>query len=144
MANKTLKFITIIADAGGPGTKQIYIEDVPEGLSINKTLLKPKHARRTQNGTLITTTLDYVKKGFSVSGALYSIDIDDYLLTLYESGLDATLKIEYIDAELHKDDIPEKDAVTVEFNGRVSILSHESDHDLIRNVRSINTQFQEI
>ena len=135
MAND-IKFIEIIPDSGALGTKIIYINDTPEGLSFRREHIRPVSPRRTQDGTLVTQTIRYNKKSFSLAGVLLDITIHTYLESLYESGIGATLKVWYEDST---DYTP-----TTEFNGSVSFIDYEDDMDEIANKRAINAVFAEV
>ncbi len=130
-----IKFIEIIPDSGALGTKIIYINDTPEGLSVRITPISPISPRRTQDGTLITQTIRYNKEEFNISGVLYEIAIHTYLRSLRRSGIGATLKIWYEDSNY---------ADQTEFNGSVKFIGYESDMDKIANKRTINAVFAEI
>ena len=135
MAND-IKFIEIIPDSGPLGTKIIYINDTPEGLSVRILPIRPVSPRRVQSGTLIVQTVNYNKEEFSVSGVLYEIAIHTYLRSLFRAGIGATLKVWYEDST---DYTP-----TTEFNGSVKFISYECDMDEISNKRNINAVFAEV
>ena len=135
MAND-IKFIEIIPDSGSLGTKIVYINDAPEGMSFRRSHLRPRSPRRTQDGTLIMQTVRYNKKEFSLSWALLDITIHTYLEALYESGIGATLKVWYEDST---DYTP-----TTEFNGSVSFIDYSDDGDQTGNKRNINAVFAEV
>ena len=135
MAND-IKFIEIIPDSGALGTKIIYINDTPGGLSFRREHISPRAPRRTQDGTLITQTVRYNKKSISLIGVLLDIAIHTYLQSLYESGIGATLKVWYEDSSTY---VP-----TTEFNGSVKFLNYEDDVDEIANMRTINAVFSEV
>ncbi len=130
-----IKFIEIIPDSGALGTKIINFADMPAGLSFRRQHIRPLSPRRTQDGTLVTQTLNYNKKSFSISGVLFEITIHTYLESLYESLVGATLKAWYEDSSY----VPQ-----TEFNGSVKFLNYEDEMDEISNLRTINAVFAEV
>lgn len=128
-----IKFIEIIPDS--LASKIIYLADVPGGLSFRRRHISPIFPRRTQDGALVTQTLDYNKKEFTLSGVLLEITIHIYLEALKESGEGATLKVWYEDSSY---------TPTTEFNGSVKFLSYEDDMDEVANIRNINAVFAEV
>ncbi len=130
-----IKFIEIIPDSGALGTKIINFGDTPGGLSFRRAHIRPVSPRRTQDGTLVTQTLNYNKKSFSISGVLFEITIHTYLESLYESAVGATLKAWYENSSY----VP-----TTEFNGSVSFINYEDEMDEISNLRTINAVFAEV
>ena len=135
MAND-IKFIEIIPDSGALGTKIIYINDAPEGMSFRRSHIRPISPRRLQGGALITQTVRYNKKEFSLSWALLDIPIHTYLESLFESGIGATLKVWYEDST---DYTP-----TTEFNGSVAFIEYGDDNDQTGSKRNINAVFAEV
>lgn len=133
MAN--IKFIEIIPDSGPLGTLTINITDVPGGLSFKREHVRPIAPRRTQDGSLITQTIDYNKKIFSLTGVLYIITIHTYLESLFESGVAAVLKVWYEDTSYVEQN---------ELNKAVNFLSYDDDMDQISNIRTINAVFAEV
>lgn len=85
---KFLKFVATIA-----GTKEILIQDVPEGISFDRNHIRPISARRTQNGDLISQTIGYNKKNFTISGGQYDFTLIDYFKTIYENNETITFTI---------------------------------------------------
>jgi hypothetical protein len=131
-----IKFIEIIPDSGALGTKIIYINDSPEGMSFRRKHISPRSPRRLQNGTLVTQAVRYNKKEFSLAWILYEITIHTYLESLYESGIGATLKVWYEDSSDY--------SPTTEFNGSVSFIDYNDDGDQTGNKRNINAVFAEV
>ncbi len=134
MAND-IKFIEIIPDSGALGTKIIYINDTPDGLSFRREHINPRTPRRTQDGALVLQTIRYNKKVFSLSGVLYVITLHTYLESLYESGVGVILKAYYEDSSYVEQ---------TEFNGSVNMTSYEDEMDELANLRTINAIFAEV
>lgn len=85
---KFLKFVTTIA-----GTKEILIQDVPEGITFDRNHVRPISSRRTQNGDLISQTIGYNKKNFTISGGQYDSVLIEYFKTIYENNETITFTV---------------------------------------------------
>lgn len=130
-----IKQLEIIPDSGPLGTKIVNFGDAPRGLSFSRDHIRPVHPRRTQDGTLVTQTLNYNKKQITISGVLWIITLHTYLQSLYESGIGATLKVWYEDSSYVE---------TTEFNASVQFLNYKDDVDQNNNSRTINAVFAEV
>ncbi|WKZ15428.1 MAG: hypothetical protein QY317_16150 [Candidatus Jettenia caeni] len=127
---KYLKFVATIA-----GTKEILIEDVPEGLQFQRNHIRPVSPRRTQSGTLITQTIVYNKKSISVSGGVYKKDIVDYFKTAYENNETVTFTIYDYDSNYQ---------LINEAVHSVKIMRFEDSKDFNESTRSWSVEFEEI
>jgi hypothetical protein len=130
-----IKQIEIIPTSGPLGTKLFIFGDFPGGLSVSTDHIRPKHPKRTQNGSLITQQLLYNKKRLSVSGMIYDILFHIYLRDLFESGITATLKLWYEDASYTEQ---------TNFNALVQFISYRDIEDENGNTRSVSMIFEEI
>ena len=128
-----IKFINLNATTAG--SKDFLIEDTPEGLKLSRNHIRPVSPRRTQNGTLITQTIYYNKKGFTLEGGEYHNALITYLKSLYESGENATLTVYDIDGNF---------AVVTEYTATVKMTKLEDGKDFVDNTRSWTAEFEEV
>ncbi len=130
-----IKQFEIIPTSGALGIKLINFGDFPEGLTASINHIRPTHPRRTQNGTLITQSLLYNKKRITISGIIFDVLLHIYFKSLFESGITATLKLWYEDANF---------AEQTDFNAIVNFLDYQDEEDKNGNSRSIDMIFEEI
>ena len=120
--------------AANAGTKIIRLEDVPEGLQIRRSHLRPISPRRTQDGTLITQTVWYNKKAFSRSIGSWTDDLITYFQALYESNEAATVTVyDYTDLVFR-----------VEYVLQVRITGLDDAKECIGGSRNWSVEFEEV
>lgn len=131
-----IKFVEIDPVSGPLATKVINFSDAPGGLVFSRNHQRPLSSRRTQDGTLISQTLRYNKKVITITGTIYEIGIHDFLEDLFESGINAVLKIWYEATSTYTE--------TEDFNSTVLLTAYEDSHDKIANTRTFTATFTEV
>lgn len=127
---KFLKFVTTIA-----GTKELLFDDVPEGLSFDRTHIRPISERRTQDGTLISQTVGYNKKSFTVNGGVFISALSAYFKTIFENNETITFTIYDYDASY---------TLVNEAVHTVKMITFEDSKDFNNSSRSWSFVLQEI
>ncbi len=123
------------AVGSGLSAQTLYVSDLPGGASFSREHLNPVNARRTQDGTLITQTIRYTKKVFSLTITTYDVTLLTYFENIYESGY----RTDFVVYNENSTTWAEQE----EFNGTVQILSLNDDIDQISNIRTITMTLSE-
>lgn len=135
--NPQIKFFEFIPGAGSAlATKEVFFHDCPLGITYSKTHLSPVNSRRTQSGALITQTIRYNKKNFSLTMSFFDVTFYQYFESLFEEGLRPTIKIWYSNPTTFVDE--------TEFNAVCQILNLDEDNDQGGNVRTLTLSIAEV
>ena len=130
-----IKQFEIIPSSGPLGTKLFNFGDFPGGLSTSPEYIRPTYPRRSQDGTLVTQTLLYNKESVAISGVINDVLFHIYFKALYQSGITATLKLWYEDANY---------AEQTDFNALVNFLDYRMTKNENDNTYSVSMIFAEI
>ncbi len=131
-----IKLLEFLPSGGSAGNKIVNFADAPAGISYNEDHLNPVHARRTQDGTLITQQVRYNKKNFSITLGLHSKALKTYFQLLYEESVNTVLKIWSENETTYAEE--------AEFNKTVRIVDLKETHDQASNIRTLTLTIMEV
>lgn len=127
---KFLKF-----EAVNAGTKEVLIQNVPEGLSLQRNHIRPVYQRRTQAGDLVAQSVYYHKKNFAMNGGVFDRVLSDYFKILYETRENAVITVY---------DYDDSFSLIVEYTATVKLTRFQDLTDFVDSNRSWNVEFEEI
>lgn len=127
-----MKFLTLIVNGN---MQDVLIEDVPDGLHLDRQNTLPIFPRRTQDGTLITQTALFNKKSFSLKGVENHTPILSFLAAAYEGAHDVAMTVY---------DVNESFTEYSEYTVAVRIIQISDGKDFIGNKKEWTVQMMEI
>ena len=127
-----VKFINVTAPIAG--SKDIYLADVFEGLTLSRSHYRPTNPVRLGDGTLIMQSTYANKKDISLSGGVFVSTLPTYFESVFEANETLTVTpYDYVEGVLTAE------AVLI-----MKAIAFEDSKDFVNSTRAWTVQLMEI